>query len=150
MVLIIGILSAIALPQYTKTVEKSRASELALLTKSWVEAMKLYALENPPANTSGVYQYVSPDALSISFPNHSAGSIWTDEFICYITSTSGALGQLSCSRADVSMVGGQPSPVNYKYTVSYKLKYSGEVEKSCSDLGGNSFCSVVKPVLGIE
>lgn len=33
-VLIIGILSAIALPQYTKTVEKSRASELALLTKS--------------------------------------------------------------------------------------------------------------------
>ena len=44
-VLIIGILSSVALPQYTKTVEKSRMSEARSMLKSLREAYLLRCLE---------------------------------------------------------------------------------------------------------
>jgi len=43
-VLIIGILAAVALPQYQKAVEKSRASEAITLIKSLADAEKIYYL----------------------------------------------------------------------------------------------------------
>ena len=42
-VLIIGILSGIALPQYQKSVEKARAAEAMITTKSILDAAALYA-----------------------------------------------------------------------------------------------------------
>ncbi len=45
-VLIIGILAAVALPQYQFVVEKSRLSEAILLAKSMQQAIDLYVLEN--------------------------------------------------------------------------------------------------------
>ncbi len=44
-VLIIGILSAVALPQYQKSVEKARASEAAINLRALDDAMQLYVLE---------------------------------------------------------------------------------------------------------
>ncbi|ACC97659.1 PilE-like protein [Elusimicrobium minutum Pei191] len=44
-VLIIGILAAIALPQYNKAVEKSRASEALLILKSLHQAQKIYFMQ---------------------------------------------------------------------------------------------------------
>ncbi|MGB2579063.1 prepilin-type N-terminal cleavage/methylation domain-containing protein [Elusimicrobium simillimum] len=43
-VLIIGILAAIALPQYTKAVEKSRVTEALLMNKNLTDAMQRYML----------------------------------------------------------------------------------------------------------
>ncbi len=53
-VLIIGILSAIALPQYEKAVEKARLSEALTNVKALREAIDIYILENglPPNNTT--------------------------------------------------------------------------------------------------
>ena len=45
-VLIIGILAAVALPQYTKAVRKARVAEAKVLLKSWVNAMDVYGLEH--------------------------------------------------------------------------------------------------------
>ena len=45
-VLIIGILSAVALPQYTKAVEKSRVSEAKILLKSLSDAEDIYKLSS--------------------------------------------------------------------------------------------------------
>ena len=45
-VLIIGILAAIALPQYEKSVEKARAAEAMLMVRSIAEANRRYFLAN--------------------------------------------------------------------------------------------------------
>ncbi len=45
-VLIIGILAAVAVPQYQKAVEKSRATQALTLLKSLVQAQKTYYLTN--------------------------------------------------------------------------------------------------------
>lgn len=45
-VLIIGILSSIALPQYTKAVEKSRAAEAMAFAADWVTAQSIYKMAN--------------------------------------------------------------------------------------------------------
>lgn len=45
-VLIIGILAAIALPQYFKAVAKSRATEALMITKNVKDAAERYALAN--------------------------------------------------------------------------------------------------------
>ena len=45
-VLIIGILSAIALPQYQKTVYKARMAEVPIRVKAMEQAINLYTLEN--------------------------------------------------------------------------------------------------------
>ena len=45
-VLIIGILAAVALPQYQRAVAKSRFAEMVLVTKSIENAEKLYFMEN--------------------------------------------------------------------------------------------------------
>lgn len=58
-VLIIGILAAVAVPQYEKAVEKARAAEAFLALKSLSDASSLYHLAN------GSYTGLSNDELDI-------------------------------------------------------------------------------------
>ena len=51
-VLIIGILSAVALPQYQKTVLKSRTAEAWANLNALLKAGQVYCLENPNDHTS--------------------------------------------------------------------------------------------------
>ena len=56
-VLIIGILAAIALPQYEKAVHKARFSEAMLRVKSIKDAVELYVLENGyPSSTVYLFE----------------------------------------------------------------------------------------------
>lgn len=66
-VLIIGILSSVALPQYQKAVEKSRATQGMVLVKSLVTAEKVYHLAN------GAYTSKFEE-LDIGLPGSLAGS----------------------------------------------------------------------------
>ncbi len=50
-VLIIGILAAIAMPQYQKAVEKSRATEAIQIMKSLHDAFAVYRMSNGISNT---------------------------------------------------------------------------------------------------
>lgn len=61
-VLIIGILAAIALPQYNKAVEKTRAAQAVVLVRSLYDAQQRYFMANGQYNTSF-------DGLDISLPN---------------------------------------------------------------------------------
>lgn len=68
-VLIIGILSAIALPQYNLAVEKARATEALVVLKSIKDAQELYYMEN------GHYcESANKDDLGITIPE---SKYWT-------------------------------------------------------------------------
>jgi len=64
-VLIIGILSAVALPQYTKAVEKSRATEAMILLKSMQDAALVHCLEVGDCDSTSYYV----EHLAVSFPS---------------------------------------------------------------------------------
>ncbi len=146
-VLIIGILAAIALPQYEKTVEKSRAAELAILLKNWTDAAQVYWMEQGAA-------VVSVDDLSIQFPHSYSNMFWSDNFVCYIEFQYQSQGRVSCSRADVTttevMDHEMANATNYKYSIRYVIGSTGEMEKTCTNSGTKDYCSSVKSVFGIE
>ncbi len=67
-VLIIGILASVALPQYTKAVEKSRATEAISLLSNLAKAQEVYAL--------GANSYTNDmNALDIQMPNLSGNGV---------------------------------------------------------------------------
>ncbi len=66
-VLIIGILSAVALPQYQKTVLKSRTAEAWANVSALNTAIKAYCLENPDITNTSYSQF--KDALPITIEN---------------------------------------------------------------------------------
>lgn len=73
-VLIIGILAAIALPQYMKAVEKSRASEAISLLGDFIQAQEMYNMAN------GTYA-TDLNALDITLPNISGNTkFFTNNF----------------------------------------------------------------------
>ena len=64
-VLIIGILSSVALPQYTKAVEKARASECVMGLEHSARAFELFMLENP-GNYSHT-DFINGSSLDVSW-----------------------------------------------------------------------------------
>ena len=70
-VLIIGILAAVAVPQYQKAVEKSRATQALTLLKSIAQAQKAYYLANG--------QYAEKfDQLDVDMPGWTGNEKWVD------------------------------------------------------------------------
>ena len=72
-VLIIGILSSIALPQYNKAVAKARATEIVSMRNVAEKGFKMYVLSDGPARNTEVallhFIYPNPDIeLDVSFP----------------------------------------------------------------------------------
>jgi len=72
-VLIIGILSAVALPQYTTAVEKARASEALINLKHAQQALIMQYLTDPNAS------FVAKDIMELS------GGIWSEDGTQYCT-----------------------------------------------------------------
>ncbi len=69
-VLIIGILAGIALPQYTKTVEKTRLAEALLTANALQKAIDMYILQNGYYSPSGIRTYFHFDELDIELQNN--------------------------------------------------------------------------------
>ncbi len=74
-VLIIGILSAIALPQYQKAVDKARVATILPLMRRWADALALYKLEH------GTYAGVDNEQLV----NGELDVSWPSDWYCYNT-----------------------------------------------------------------
>jgi prepilin-type N-terminal cleavage/methylation domain-containing protein len=91
-VLIIGILSSIALPQYTKAVEKSRASEAQAYLADWVTGQTIYHM-----STGGYAAEADKTNMDVSLPadlkNFSIGAITTatDKVAVVLTRTSSSM-----------------------------------------------------------
>lgn len=67
-VLIIGILSAIALPQYKRAVDKSRVATILPLMRRWLDAYAIWKLEHG-SYVKDTYYKPTADELGVSWPN---------------------------------------------------------------------------------
>ena len=61
-VLIIGILAAVALPQYQKAVLKSRLTNIILFQRNAIQALDRWILENGIPTPEDVFAFTGPDA----------------------------------------------------------------------------------------
>ncbi|MBR2865100.1 MAG: prepilin-type N-terminal cleavage/methylation domain-containing protein, partial [Elusimicrobiaceae bacterium] len=82
-VLIIGILSSVALPQYTKAVRKARIVEARTILSSLIKAEDLYILEH------GDIGWDSWENLSIEIPTETKNWTFGEEECVGITSAGG-------------------------------------------------------------
>lgn len=92
-VLIIGILAAIAVPQYKKAVEKSRATEAIQIMKNLHDAFAVYRMSNGISNTS---RNVIDD-LDISLDNlrENGSGEKCSKYFCYSVAANGSIQGLS-------------------------------------------------------
>ncbi|WP_424244275.1 type IV pilus assembly protein PilE [Elusimicrobium posterum] len=133
-VLIIGILAAIALPQYTKAVEKARAAEAITLIKSMKDGIEMYMLQHNERPTK-------IDDLDIAIPSNTKYT--------YSISTDSPGSYFYLTARNVA-----PSPTfkQQDYTIMYfinnksKPDYDGKMicmsvndkgKKACSAIGTN-------------
>ena len=101
-VLIIGILAAIALPQYQKAVLKSRLAEVAIRIKSLEQAIDLYVLEQgyPASGSVDLFEVYSD--LTGGLTKREDDSFCTeDDLLCYVSNY--ALYQVYCSRTECNL-----------------------------------------------
>ena len=123
-VLIIGILAAIALPQYQKAVEKTRYTQLVILGRSLLEAQKIYYLANGSyAPTFEELDMVPPGTLS--------GDKKTVTGKNYQCDFNGSYNQFACSSS------GLPALIVYyeKDRIDCRA-YSDKEKQICLSAGG--------------
>ena len=119
-VLIIGILSAVALPQYQKTVLKSRTSEAWSNLSALLISVKLYCLENPDAQ----YKSNLPlEDLAVEVKNSKNFRYQVDVNCSY--------GRYSVSAKYLG---------NEDFVLGFSLQQGRQCKgKACKDLGFSSF-----------
>ena len=123
-VLIIGILSAVALPQYTKTVEKSRASEAVTLLGTIANGERIYKMAN------GSYTDVLDD-LDVTV------STTTKNFVFTPTVSSGTLKVQADRANNGTAVSGTDA-----YALVLHMDSDGTITRNCC--GSEEMCKAVK------
>lgn len=124
-VLIIGILASVALPQYTKAVEKSRSTEAITLLSNLAKAEEIYALAtNSYTNDM--------NSLDIQMPNvtgtGTVSSVQTNAFTITIRNTNGAnVFQATATRGGKTNAGS----ANYNYTIVARMARGGSLKMWC-------------------
>ena len=118
-VLIIGILAAVALPQYTKAVEKARAAEAVSLLGDIMTGQRIFALGNNGAFTADLRQ------LDIDMPGlQNDGTAETNNFTFQTYTT---------WRAIATRQG------THVYTLTYDLDGDGNITRYCN----GDLCSAI-------
>jgi len=124
-VLIIGILSATALPQYTKAVEKSRSAEALTLLGNLATAEQIYMMQ-----TGGYTKDFT--LLDLEMPgvsNTTTATTSTKNYVFEITSDEGATTfTASASRA----TNGTVNTSEPKYALNLLISNNGEITRWCS------------------
>lgn len=85
-VLIIGILAAIALPQYEKAVTKSRIATMLPLMRRWYDALAVYKMEHGHYGNDS--EWPTSDNLGVSWPSDWNTGVsdlegWNDLWYCF-------------------------------------------------------------------
>jgi prepilin-type N-terminal cleavage/methylation domain-containing protein len=123
-VLIIGILAAIALPQYFKAVEKSRAAEAFTVMGSVNHAQAVYHMAHPAAFTA------SFEDLDVDLPGSVSGANYTPTsnlFSYTLSGTATDVAKITATRTG-------------KYTLALGF---GDSSRCCKKLGTDDYCATL-------
>jgi type IV pilus assembly protein PilE len=120
-VLIIGILAAIALPQYEKAVEKSRAAEALSVMKTIKQAQEVYLLITDNYTTDFA-------ELDVTLPGNPSGDIYNTKYFSYVLVKESNYIYLDIYRRN--------SSYSYWFTSMFDKSKYGVYQK-----GGEFYCS---------
>jgi len=124
-VLIIGILSATALPQYTKAVEKSRATEALTLLGNLSTAEQIYKM------SQGVYT-TDLSVLDLQLPGvgtTTTNTITTKNFIITTYTPSTTTFVATAQRANN---GTATTSTDNKYSINLSIDANGTIRRQCT------------------
>ena len=143
-VLIIGILSAIALPQYQRAIEKSRMSEALINLSALQRATDLYLLENgqPTTPTPLIGKNVG-NILNIDITQGATCS-WTSECQRGLFAFGAECGITKCEIYVCRTPSGRCDDIDYQLTLT-KQKGSSEWTKECLyNVGKEYLCKAME------
>ena len=133
-VLIIGILAAVALPQYQKAVDKSRFSNLMAITNALAQANEVYYLANGTYTTD--FEALAVDIPATSISGSTATFDWgtcilsgQQEVICFATTHLNNAYSVYYTHSSFS------SWANHTYCVALTNEAGSRFDKVCSSLG---------------
>ena len=129
-VLIIGILAAIALPQYTKAVERSRTAEAMQHLGDLATAQSIYFM----VNNSFAGNFTALNAGDVTVPELAANSSFEDQAWTDVAASGGKLAGKAMS---VKRKTGMYKDAILKITV----RQDGSIEKECSP-STNGMCDL--------
>ena len=141
-VLIIGILAAIALPQYNKAVNKTKFAALQVIVGSLTDAYKEYVLiHGEGVKNFDDLSFILPDKFQLTLNNNRTTCMTSEEMSCciykyfYGSSSNYQEGYVACYNKDLSfgyhdaIFSERGEPINQKYCVA-----------KSSDVKANNFC----------
>ena len=139
-VLIIGILAAVALPQYTKAVEKARTSEAVSLLGDVMTGLRIYYLGRPGGTpTLDVLDIDMPGLQATGATN--AGKAVTKNFLISLSGNTATAQRGSGTPSTGAFTAGSGST---GYTITYKYDpTNGTICRTCADASGYSTCSTI-------
>ena len=137
-VLIIGILAAVALPQYQKAVEKSRLSEALLNIATIKRGVDIYIMENGWfTNDSSKGQYMNLGDVLEAAGTELSGGEWTSTRSIYTTKNFAYNG--ACSKTYCEITVSRRTPESTPYLLGLDRRSTGWLADVCytqdTDLG---------------
>ena len=137
-VLIIGILAAVALPQYTLAVNKSRFANLRTMAQPYIHASEIYYLANNawPSNFDEL-DIDAPAGMQIAnLENKSTCASNDKAFCCVNFPIPGQLASITCGQADLSFV--YQYQLDNKYHKCYAKRNDTNALALCRALTGKT------------
>lgn len=128
--MIIGVLAAIGVPRYTKTVETSKSDEAQALVQTVYTANRMFKINNPSSNYVTGEVNAANTLVTRNYIQSLAGKAYT-----YCAADNGAVpAVLACARRNSSS-GGSGQYLNW----SHSMTPSGALS-SCSDMSCAAVC----------
>ena len=144
-VLIIGILAAIAVPQYTLAVNKARFANLRMMASSLVKAAEAYRLANNeyPSNFDDIALDLPGGFTMTTTTDASCGST-SEIYCCIVPKKSGAwAAAVSCGRKDYSFAIHRMLQPNSTYCVADQN--NADAVRLCQSFGSHDIAWTAIP-----